>query len=90
MLGGSKEILSGKAQKESLVLSGVDGDDAGMDPLPSSAKLIVIGGGFVGAGIALHLAEAGIEDVLLLERSDLAGGSSGKPIGGVRAQFSDR
>jgi sarcosine oxidase subunit beta len=60
-----------------------------MDPLPDRAELVVIGGGIVGASIAFHLAEAGIDGVVLLERDDLASGSSGKPIGGVRAQFSD-
>jgi sarcosine oxidase subunit beta len=30
-----------------------------------------------------------IDDLVLLERSDFASGSSGKPIGGVRAQFPD-
>ena len=60
-----------------------------MDSLPSRADVVVIGGGIIGASIAFHLAEAGIDDLVLLERSDVACGSSGKPIGGVRAQFSD-
>jgi sarcosine oxidase subunit beta len=60
-----------------------------MEQLPSRAEVVVVGGGVVGASIAFHLAEAGIDDVLLLERGDLACGSSGKPIGGVRAQFTD-
>jgi len=60
-----------------------------MDPLPRRAEVVVIGGGIVGASIAFHAAEAGIDDLVLLERSDFACGSSGKPIGGVRAQFSD-
>ena len=60
-----------------------------MDSLPSRAEVVVIGGGIVGASIAFHLAEAGIDDVVLVERDDLACASSGKPIGGVRAQFSD-
>ena len=60
-----------------------------MDPLPSRATVVVIGGGIVGASILFHLAEAGVRDAVLLERGVLAGGSSGKPIGGVRGQFSD-
>lgn len=59
-----------------------------MDSLPTRAEVVVIGGGIVGASVGFHLAEAGV-DVVLLERSDFACGSSGKPIGGVRAQFSD-
>ena len=43
----------------------------------------------MGASIAFHLAEAGVRDVLLLERDHLAGGSTCKAAGGVRAQFSD-
>ena len=57
-------------------------------PLPHSADVVVVGGGAIGTSVAFHLAEAGV-DVLLLEREDLASGSSGKPVGGVRAQFSE-
>lgn len=58
------------------------------DPLPRGADVVVVGGGVIGASVAFHLAEDGA-DVLLLERGALASGSSGKPVGGVRAQFSD-
>ena len=57
--------------------------------LPGSAGVVVVGGGVMGASIAFHLAEAGVEDVLLLERGALGGGSTVKAAGGVRAQFSD-
>ena len=57
--------------------------------LPDQASVVVIGGGVMGASIAFHLAEAGLPDVLLLERGELAGGSTSKAAGGVRAQFSD-
>lgn len=57
--------------------------------LPGEADVVIIGGGVMGASIAFHLAEAGIEKVVLLERDQPGRGSSGKPIGGVRAQFSD-
>jgi sarcosine oxidase subunit beta len=60
-----------------------------MDALPASAAVVVIGGGILGTSVAFHLAQAGITDVVLLERGELAQGSSGKPIGGVRGQFSD-
>ena len=56
--------------------------------LPARAEVVVVGGGAIGASVAFHLAEDGV-DVLLLEADELASGSSGKPIGGVRAQFSD-
>jgi sarcosine oxidase subunit beta len=56
--------------------------------LPSSAEVVVIGGGVIGASVAFHLAEAGV-DVCLLERDELAGGSTSRAAGGFRAQFSD-
>jgi sarcosine oxidase subunit beta len=42
----------------------------------------------MGTSIAFHLAEAGV-DVCLLERAELASGSTSRAAGGVRAQFSD-
>ncbi|MQY36630.1 4-methylaminobutanoate oxidase (formaldehyde-forming) [Streptomyces sp. RB17] len=57
--------------------------------VPDSADVVIIGGGVMGASTAFHLAEAGVTNVVVLERGDLGCGSSGKPIGGVRAQFSD-
>lgn len=56
--------------------------------VPRSADVVVVGGGVMGASAAFHLAEAGV-DVLLLERGPLAGGSTSRAAGGVRAQFSD-
>ncbi|KUL33488.1 sarcosine oxidase subunit beta [Streptomyces sp. NRRL F-4489] len=58
-------------------------------PLPAAADVVIIGGGVIGASIAFHLAEAAAGRILLLERDTPASGSSGKPLGGVRAQFSD-
>ena len=57
--------------------------------LPPAAEAVVIGGGAIGASIAFHLAEAGVTDVVLLERDQLGSGSTCKAAGGVRAQFSD-
>ena len=37
-------------------------------PLPSHAKVVVIGGGVVGCSILFHLAKFGWKDVVLLER----------------------
>ncbi len=58
-------------------------------PVPAEAEVVVIGGGIMGASIAFHLAEAGVSDVVVLERDTLGSGSSAKPLGGVRATFSD-
>ncbi len=57
--------------------------------LPARADVVVVGGGVMGASAAFHLAEAGVPDVLLLERDSLGGGSTVRSAGGVRAQFSD-
>src|SRR5689334_18686647 len=56
--------------------------------LPSGADVVIVGGGVVGVSTAFHLAEAGAE-VVLLERDQLASGSTSKAAGGLRAQFSD-
>src|SRR4029450_1072453 len=58
-------------------------------PLPAAAEVVVVGGGIMGASIAFHLAEAGVTDVVVLEQGTLGSGSSAKPLGGVRATFSD-
>jgi sarcosine oxidase subunit beta len=50
---------------------------------------VVIGGGVMGTSVAFHLAEAGVADVVLVERDQLASGSTSRAAGGVRAQFSD-
>ncbi|MEM6388275.1 MAG: FAD-dependent oxidoreductase [Pseudomonadota bacterium] len=39
-------------------------------------RALVVGGGAVGAGIAYHLARAGWDDVMLLERDELTSGST--------------
>jgi sarcosine oxidase subunit beta len=58
-------------------------------PLPASASVAIIGGGVIGTSIAFHLAEAGVRDVVLIERHELGSGSTSKAAGGVRAQFTD-
>ena len=58
-------------------------------PLPAEADVVILGGGIMGASIAFHLAEAGVRNIVLIERNTLGSGSSAKPLGGVRATFSD-
>jgi sarcosine oxidase subunit beta len=54
-----------------------------------SADVVIIGAGIVGSSIAYHLTVAGCRNVLVLERESAQGkGSTGKSMGGVRAQFS--
>jgi sarcosine oxidase subunit beta len=59
-----------------------------VSPLPAAADVVVVGGGVIGTSVTFHLAEAGV-DVCLLERDQLAGGSTSRAAGGIRAQFSD-
>jgi dimethylglycine dehydrogenase len=44
--------------------------------MKNTVKALVIGGGAVGTSIAYHLAKAGWEDVMLLERDELTSGST--------------
>src|ERR1700675_693943 len=56
--------------------------------MSESADVVIIGAGIVGSSIAYHLTEAGCKNVLVLERETRQGkGSTGKSMGGVRAQF---
>jgi sarcosine oxidase, subunit beta len=52
------------------------------------ARIVVAGAGSVGACIAYHLALLGARDVVLADRAEIASGSTGKAMGGVRQQFS--
>ncbi len=55
----------------------------------TTADVVIIGGGIVGSSIAYHLTAAGCRNVIVLERETHTGkGSTGKSMGGVRAQFS--
>ena len=44
--------------------------------LPGTARVVVIGGGSVGASVLYHLAEKGWTDVVLLEKNELTSGST--------------
>jgi sarcosine dehydrogenase len=43
---------------------------------PSSARVVIIGGGIVGCSVAYHLAKLGVKDVVVLERAKLTSGST--------------
>src|ERR1700674_4607853 len=54
-----------------------------------NADVVLIGGEIVGSSVAYHLVAAGCKNVLVIERESALGkGSTGKSMGGVRAQFS--
>ncbi len=59
-----------------------------MTDLPSTASVVVIGGGVMGASTAYHLAQLGVRNVVLLEREAFFGlGATGRCAGGIRYQF---
>jgi len=56
--------------------------------MSETADAVIIGGGIVGSSVAWHLTQGGCRDVLVIERESQQGlGSTGKSMGGVRAQF---
>ena len=57
--------------------------------MKSQYRVVVIGGGVVGASVLYHLAKLGWTDVCLLERSVLTAGSSWHAAGGIHALNAD-
>ena len=51
--------------------------------MKDQARVVVIGGGVVGASVLYHLTKLGWSDVMLLERSDLTSGSTWHAAGGM-------
>jgi len=49
--------------------------------LPKSAKIVVIGGGVLGTSAAFHLAEAGQDDILLIDRGPIASATTPQAAG---------
>src|SRR5512143_4329456 len=45
-------------------------------PVPSQARVVVIGGGIVGCSTAYHLTKLGVADVVLLEQGQLSCGTT--------------
>ena len=54
-----------------------------MAEFPTSARVVIIGGGAVGASCLYHLAKAGWTDCLLLEKNELTAGSTWHAAGNV-------
>ena len=52
------------------------------------ARIVVAGAGAIGASLAFHLASLGAREVVLADKGRVAGGATGKAMGGVRQQFS--
>ena len=66
------------------------GGELALNAIPPSAEVVIIGGGVIGTSCAFHLAEAGVGDVVLIERDSLGSGSTCKAVGGVRSSFTNR
>jgi len=47
-----------------------------MRDLPTSARVVIIGGGISGCSVAYHLAQQGWQDIVLLERKQLTSGTT--------------
>ena len=47
-----------------------------MSKLPSRARVVIIGGGAIGASVAYHLTKLGFDDTVLLERKELTCGTT--------------
>ncbi|MHB1713109.1 MAG: FAD-dependent oxidoreductase, partial [Acidimicrobiales bacterium] len=50
-------------------------------PLPERARIVVIGGGAVGASVAYHLTQLGVKDIVLLEQGMLSSGTTWHAVG---------
>ncbi|MEX0809105.1 MAG: FAD-dependent oxidoreductase [Dongiaceae bacterium] len=57
--------------------------------MPTQARVVVIGGGVVGASVLYHLARRGWQDVMLIERSELTSGSTWHAAGGMHTLNGD-
>ena len=57
--------------------------------MKSEYRVVVIGGGVVGASVLYHLAKLGWSDIAIVERSVLTAGSSWHAAGGIHALNAD-
>ena len=57
--------------------------------MKSSARVVVIGGGVVGASVLYHLTKAGWTDIVLVERKELTAGSTWHAAGGMHTLNGD-
>ena len=53
------------------------------------AEVVIIGAGVMGASVAFHLTRLGVRDVLILEKSHIAAGASGKTGALLRQHYSN-
>jgi 4-methylaminobutanoate oxidase (formaldehyde-forming) len=51
-------------------------------------RIVIVGGGVIGASVAWHLADRGLGDVILLERDRLGSGTTWHSAGNITWRFS--
>ncbi|MFC9832791.1 NAD(P)/FAD-dependent oxidoreductase [Rhodococcus sp. NPDC127530] len=56
----------------------------------NGGRIVIIGGGIIGASIAYHLSLSGYRDVTIVERTLVGEGATAYATGGIRHQFSSR
>ena len=56
--------------------------------MASTAEVVIIGGGVTGTSIACHLAARGLRDVVIVDKSAVASGATGKSSACVRQHYS--
>lgn len=54
----------------------------------NGGRVVIIGGGVIGASIGFHLTDLGYQNVVILERGNLGEGATAAATGGIRQQFS--
>ena len=57
--------------------------------MKTDARVVVVGGGVVGASVLYHLTKAGWSDVVLVERTELTAGSTWHSAGGMHTLNGD-
>ncbi|HSF05138.1 MAG TPA: FAD-binding oxidoreductase [Methylomirabilota bacterium] len=53
----------------------------------ATADVVIVGGGVTGTSIAFHLAQAGVREVIVLERRFLGAGGTGRSVGIIRQLY---
>src|SRR5690349_15033820 len=56
--------------------------------MAQTADVVIVGAGVIGCSIAYHLVRRGVRDVLVLEKSFLASGATGKSSACIRQHYS--
>jgi len=57
--------------------------------VPDQARVVIVGGGIMGCGLAYHLAHEGWTDVVLVEKAELTSGSTWHGCGSLRLAYTE-